>query len=63
MVTQKNIKKKIKAFTEMRMTTHWPCEVKLFAKMPRTYGQEVPEITPLNRPEINDLGRRLVGYN
>jgi hypothetical protein len=63
MATQKKIDKKIKAFNEMRMTTHWPCEVKLFAKKPRTYGAEVSEITLLERPEISDLGRRLVGYN
>jgi hypothetical protein len=58
----KEIKKKIKAFEEMRMTSHWPCKVKLFPKMPRTYGAEVKEIVELNPPEINELGRRLVGY-
>jgi hypothetical protein len=62
MATKKKLEKKIKAFEEMRMTTHWPCEVKLFAKSPRTYGQEVPEILSLERPEIGPLGRRLVGY-
>ena len=62
MATKKKLEKKIKAFEEMRMTTHWPCEVKLFAKTPRTYGQEVPEILSLERPEIGPLGRRLVGY-
>ena len=62
MATQKKLEKKIKAFKQMRMTTHWPCEVKLFAKMPRTYGQPVQEILELERPEIYALGRRLVGY-
>ena len=62
MATKKKLEKKIKAFEEMRMTTHWPCEAKLFAKTPRTYGQEVPEILSLERPEIGPLGRRLVGY-
>jgi len=62
MATQKKLEKKIKAFEEMRMTTHWPCDVKLFAKMPRTYGQPVAEILSLERPEIYALGRRLVGY-
>lgn len=59
---EKELKKKIKAFEEMRMTSHWPCKVKLFPKMPRTYGAEVKEIVALNPPEINELGRRLVGY-
>jgi hypothetical protein len=62
MATKKKLEKKIKAFEEMRMTTHWPCEVKLFAKMPRTYGQPVAEVLSLERPEIYALGRRLVGY-
>ena len=62
MATPKKLEKKIKAFEEMRMTTHWPCDVKLFAKMPRTYGQPVAEILSLERPEIYALGRRLVGY-
>jgi len=45
------------------MTTHWPCNIKLFPKIPRTYGAEVPEITELPTPIINELGRRLVGYS
>jgi hypothetical protein len=61
--TDKEIKKKIKAFEEMRMTSHWPCKVKLFPKMPRTYGAVVKEVVELNPPEINEIGRRLVGYN
>ena len=59
----KDINKKIKAFEEMRMTSHWPCKVKLFPKMPRTYGATIKEVNQLPKPELNDLGRRLVGYN
>jgi hypothetical protein len=62
LATKKNLEKKIKAFEEMRMTTHWPCDVKLFAKTPRTYGQPIENIVSLERPEIYALGRRLVGY-
>jgi hypothetical protein len=62
LTNDKELKKKIKAFETMRMTSHWPCKVKLFPKMPRTYGAEVKEIVELNQPEINELGRRLVGY-
>ena len=57
-----DIKKKIKAFEEMRMTSHWPCKIKLFPKMPRTYGAEVKEVVPLKFPELNELGRKLAGY-
>ncbi len=59
---KKDITKKIKAFEEMRMTSHWPCKIKLFPKMPRTYGATVKPITELPRPEINELGRKLAGY-
>lgn len=58
----KELKKKIKAFEELRMTSHWPHKIKLFPKMPRTYGAEVKEVVPLSPPEINELGRRLIGY-
>lgn len=37
--TKKDIEKKRKAFTERRMTSHWPAKPKLFAKNPRTYGR------------------------
>jgi ectoine hydroxylase-related dioxygenase (phytanoyl-CoA dioxygenase family) len=60
---ESQIIKKIKAFEEKRMTTHWPCNIKLFPKIPRTYGAELPEITELPTPIINELGRRLVGYS
>lgn len=63
LATKKDIQKKIKAFEEMRMTTHWPCKAKLFPKMPRTYGAEVKPITELVKPVINELGRRLAGYD
>ena len=58
----KEIKKKIKAFEEMRMTSHWPHKVKLFPKMPNTYGAQIEDVEPLTPPEINEIGRKLVGY-
>jgi len=60
---KKNLEKKQKAFQEMRMTSHWPCKVKLFPKMPRTYGGEVPEITTLPPPQLTELGKILAGMN
>ena len=54
--------KRIKAFEELRMTSHWPHKPKLFAKNPRTYGNELKTMTPFNKPKINDLGKSLVGY-
>lgn len=60
--TTANIKKKRKAFNELRTTSHWPCRVKLFGKNPRTYGNELPNITPINNPVLTPLGRYLAGF-
>jgi hypothetical protein len=62
MATENQLQKRIHAFEEKRMTTHWPCHVKLFPIQPRTYGDVLYETTPLPDPTLTDLGRRLVGY-
>ena len=59
--SEANLKKKRKALEEMRATTHNPCAVKLFAKNPRTYGGEVQVVTPLPKPELTELGKKLAG--
>ena len=59
---EKSIIKKQKAFEEMRMTSHWPCKVKLFPKNPRTWGNEMPEITKINPPVLTNLGELLAGF-
>jgi hypothetical protein len=56
-----NLKKKQKAFDELRTTTHYPCNIKLFSKKPRTYGKIVEEITPVQAPLLNALGKVLAG--
>lgn len=61
--TSAMLKKRITAFENGRMTTHWPHRPKLFPKNPRTYGGELPNVASLPMPTINSLGRRLVGYN
>ena len=60
--TKKELEKRKKAFEEMRMTSHWPCKVKLFPKMPRTYGKELPKITCIEKPKLEEIGYKLVGY-
>ena len=60
--TEARIRKKQKAFNELRSTTHWPCKVKLFGKKPRTWGGELPEITQISPPRLTDLGKRLAGF-
>ncbi len=62
LATKANIKKKIKAFEELRTTNHWPNKPKLFAKTPRTYGGPIPNMREIPHPIITDIGRRLIGY-
>jgi ectoine hydroxylase-related dioxygenase (phytanoyl-CoA dioxygenase family) len=60
--TEANIRKKIKAFEELRTTNHWANKPKLFPVLPRTYGNPIPNITNINPPVLTDIGRKLVGY-
>jgi hypothetical protein len=62
-VNDKILEKRIKAFEDMRTTSHWANKCKLFPKTPRTYGGPLPEITKISSPLLTDLGRSLVGYN
>ena len=59
----KDLEKKKKAFEEMRMTTHWPHKPKLFPKSPRTYGNEIPPILDIPKPELSHLGMKLSGFS
>ena len=60
--TQANLKKKIKAFEELRTTNHWPTKPKLFPVNPRTYGAPLPKIEQIQPPVLNELDKKLVGY-
>ena len=59
---EKCLEKKQKAFAELRTTSHWPLKSKLFAKNPRTYGGDMPEITPIPFPILTELGKKLAGF-
>lgn len=61
LLTPALLRKKKKAFDELRTTNHWPHKPKLFAKTPRTWGAVLPEITPIPRPVLTELGHKLVG--
>lgn len=58
----KDLEKKIKAFRDLRMTTHWPHKPKLFPKTPRTYGKALPEIVEVKTPYLTELGKKLAGF-
>jgi ectoine hydroxylase-related dioxygenase (phytanoyl-CoA dioxygenase family) len=61
-ITPALLRKKIKAFNELRTTNHWPSKPKLFAKNPRTYGKELPIINPIRPPVLTELGKKLAGF-
>lgn len=62
---EKKLIAKLKALENMRLTSHWPCKVKLFARLPRTYSADIvlPPIEPLDPPKLTDLGKRLAGFS
>jgi len=61
--SESNLKKKQKAFNEMRTTKHNPCKNLLFPKNPRVYNkEELPEITQIEPPVLTELSRRLAGF-
>ena len=60
--TETNIKKKQKAFNEMRTTSHWPHKQKLFPVKPRTYGKELIEFNDLPSIELSKIGKKFCGF-
>ena len=60
--TEANLRKKRRAFEDMRMTSHWPCDPKLFGKKPRTYGGREFETVRIPAPNVNYLGKKLCGF-
>lgn len=61
--SESNLKKKKEAFKNLRTTSHYPCNIKLFPKTPRTYGADIPMINQIKPPVLNDLGKRLAGID
>jgi len=60
--TKANLKKKQKAFEDLRTMSHNPCSGRLFGKRPQTYGKTIEEILPVHRPQLSDLGMKLAGF-
>jgi hypothetical protein len=60
-ISRQELDKKLKALHELRTTSHYPCKIKMFPKIPRTYGGEVPEIKKIPFPNLNELGKSLAG--
>lgn len=60
--SETELKRKRKAFGELRATWHDPQKSSLFQKNPRDYGNPVPNITPIIKPKVGNLGLKLAGY-
>ncbi|KAI6647346.1 hypothetical protein LOD99_12342 [Oopsacas minuta] len=56
------LKKKRKAFTDLRTTSHWPHKISLFPKSPRTYGKALPTLKAISPPVVTKLGKKLAGF-
>ena len=57
---EKEKTKKIKAFNELRITSHWPHKTKMFSKVPRTYGGTLYNVSPpTSAPVLSELGKSL----
>lgn len=61
LASQVQIKKRIKYFEERRTCNHVPHKVKVFAKVPRTYGQHLVQVDK-DVLEVTELMKNLVGY-
>jgi len=62
LASEASIRKKQKAFNELRMTTHWPHKPKLFPVNPRTYGAPLPNVTQVEKPKLTQLGMKISGF-
>ena len=51
--SKKELEKEKKIFNELRMTSHWAHKVKLFPKIPRTYGKEIKEISNIDMDMVS----------
>lgn len=62
LATPKQLEKKVKAFETLRTTSHWPCNVKLNSKNPRTYGKNIPDTAIIPYPSLSEIGYKLAGF-
>jgi len=60
MSTRRNNDKRLDAYNELRTTAHWANNIKMFPKIPRTFGNPIPNICNINSPILNDIGFNLI---
>lgn len=62
LATQAQLKNRIKYFEARRTCNHWPHKIKPFAKVPRSFGQNIPSVDP-DDLKVTPLIKKLVGYD
>lgn len=63
--TEPELRKKRQVFLDGRTSSHWPSPAKMFPKVPRSYGKELPPwVNPPAYPldQLTPLGKRLAGF-
>lgn len=56
----KVMEKRRNAVNNLRTTSHWPNKSKLFPVYPQTYGNPLPNVTPITPPILNDIAQQLI---
>ena len=61
-ITKQMLGQKLTAFKQMDTTSHHPTNFRVFRKLPPNVTLDYP-ITPILPPVLNDLGRKLAGFD
>jgi hypothetical protein len=60
---QSNLEKRISAFKDIMMTSHWPHQVNLYSKEPKILGGKEQVYNRITTPpKLSDIGLNLVGF-
>ncbi len=57
--TEAGLKKRCKYADEMRTTSHWPHKVKVFGKVPHTFGKELLPIREIEKVVVGETGEKI----
>lgn len=60
---QNNLEKRISAFKDIMMTSHWPHQVNLYSKEPKKLSGKEQVYNRISKiPGLSDIGLKLVGF-
>jgi hypothetical protein len=61
--SENQTQKKQQLFYKKQTSNHWPCNPTPCPVNPHTYGENIPIITEIDKPNLNDLGKSLAGFD